>query len=129
MKKLIITLALLCPVLASAKIMVNGTVKIGGNEASRNITLQEDQTRFHYWTSNGLLLIGQILQITPDGVKLQLALGRKANNSNPEDPMVRFDRVISKKEVSPKWGEDSTLEVRRGDADDLTISVKLVQVD
>jgi len=130
MKKVLLALALLAPVATSAKIMVNGIVKIGDAQASRNVVLQEDQTRFHYWMANGLMLIGQVQKITADGAELLLAFGKKAADSNPEDPAVRFDRMLAKTTVTQKWGEAATLRAHIDEANmDLIISITLTQVD
>jgi len=129
MKKILLTLALLAPAAATAKILVNGTVKIAGAETSRAITLQDDQTRFHYWTNNGLLLVGQILEQTQDDVTIRLGFGKKSADSNPEDTMVRFDRMISKSVVCVKWGEPATIEIKDGETVALSISVTLSKND
>jgi len=129
-KKVLLALALLAPAATSAKIMVNGIVKLGDAQASRSIVLQDDQTRFHYWMANGLMLIGHVQKITANGAELLLAFGKKASDSNPEDPAVRFERMLAKTISTTKWGEAAELKAHIDEANmDLTISITLSPVD
>jgi len=128
MKKALITLVLLTTPLVSANIVINGTVKLGNDTASRQITLQTDQTRFHYWTTNGVLLIGQIIGRSSDDIKLQLTFGQKAGDSDPQDQAVRFNKIITKRTVTLRWGEETTLEAT-ANSTPLSLTVSLTQSD
>ena len=129
MKKVLLTLALLCSTVVSAKVMVKGTLKIGDKEVSQTVVLENDQTRFHYWTPDGLMLVGQIQESNAEGAKVLLLFGHRDKNTNPTDATVRFERILSNKVITHRWNQTAIIEVSRADSPDLTLYITLSQVD